>query len=278
VSVSALPLPQPTPFPQYIDVSPDLARTWLSTNSNNRNLRKKLVDQYARDISEGRWLDTGEAIKFSMSGQLLDGQHRLHAIAKGTQTVRLLVVTGLPDAAMVAIDSGAKRTAADAMRLLGHKNTNALTSIARIALSVERGGYAALHGKAPLSHGEIDAWVSANPTVFGAAELAVSVSRDMDCRPAIVGYAAFRTLAIDPFATAAFFDAAAGRGTTYPGHPALALSKRMADARRTREVIPAAGLLSAIFRCWNAYRAGSEVRALKINSTAGGLIPVPEPK
>ena len=45
-------------------VTPDTAERWLSKNHNNRNVKRAVVNAYARDMAAGRWQITGEAIKF----------------------------------------------------------------------------------------------------------------------------------------------------------------------------------------------------------------------
>ena len=69
------------PSASLVYVTPDMAKRWLSKNTGNRPVKKAKVAQYARDMTEGRWEITGEAVKFAQSGRLIDGQNRLHAVA-----------------------------------------------------------------------------------------------------------------------------------------------------------------------------------------------------
>lgn len=64
-----------------------MAETWLSRNSNNRNLRGQVIASYARDMKSGAWVLNGETVKIASNGQLLDGQHRLNAVVESGQTV-----------------------------------------------------------------------------------------------------------------------------------------------------------------------------------------------
>ena len=47
---------------------------------------------------------------------------------------------------------------------------------------------------------------------------------------------------------------------------------------RSLAIIKESAALSAIYRAWNARRAGRTLRLLKISSPNGGLVPIPEPK
>src|SRR4051794_31155207 len=106
-----------TPTTSIEDVTPAVAADMLAANTKNRTLRRTLVDVYAADMAKGNWQFTGEAVKISTDGVLLDGQHRLEAIVQAGVTVPMLVVRGLPRATQDVMDSGAKRSAADALRL-----------------------------------------------------------------------------------------------------------------------------------------------------------------
>lgn len=78
-------------------VSPDLARYYLSLNSeNNREVDWRKVGWLTELILDGKWRLTNHLIAFDPAGRLVDGQHRLHAICQANQTVELAVMRGLP--------------------------------------------------------------------------------------------------------------------------------------------------------------------------------------
>lgn len=64
-------------------------------------------------MRNGNWKANGEAIKFSSTGRLLDGQHRLRACVKEQVPFTTLVIRGLEDEAMAARsgDEGIRRLA-----------------------------------------------------------------------------------------------------------------------------------------------------------------------
>lgn len=61
-------------------ITPDIAKTMLGENVNNRRISHDNVNMFAREMRNGEWRFNGEAIKFSKDGRLLDGQHRLLAV------------------------------------------------------------------------------------------------------------------------------------------------------------------------------------------------------
>lgn len=88
-------------------ITPDLARRWLGLNCHtNRKLSKRTVEAYAREMSAGRWQLTHQAIAFNQTGELIDGQHRLHAVALSGVTIKAYISTGLPLEYNAPIDQG----------------------------------------------------------------------------------------------------------------------------------------------------------------------------
>jgi hypothetical protein len=90
----------------------------LSMNIENRVIKPTVVDRYARDINNGHWKLTNQGIGVSEDGVLLDGQHRLLAVAKcGYPPVEICIVYGLEKEAQRVVDQHMKRSARDIFRL-----------------------------------------------------------------------------------------------------------------------------------------------------------------
>lgn len=273
-SDNVLPLVAPKPNAAVVVVTPEVAKRWLAKNERNRKIRDAIVDGYARDMGKGRWELTGEAIKFASDGSLLDGQHRLKAVVKSGTHVPMFVVRGLQSDSQHAMDTGAKRTAADALGLDGEQGSSILAATARVALAVEANRL----GRWQPTSGEIRDFVSEQPEIREAAAFARSVARRTDCPPAIVAYTTWRLSQIDPAQARQFWIDAAEKVGLRAGDPVIALTNRLAESRRNRQRLSHEMLLSAVFRAWNARRSGSTLRLIKVNSPNGDLVPIPNPK
>lgn len=96
-------------------VTPSMAKMILEKhNDQNRNINTTHLMSLVRDIRNGNWIEgTGTMISFSQNGQLIDGQHRLGAIAKAKTPLNLSFKFGLSDEAQRVIDTGRKRTYSD---------------------------------------------------------------------------------------------------------------------------------------------------------------------
>jgi len=104
---------------EIVDVTPAMAKVWLSRNSNNRNLREDVAHRYAKDMAEGRWHLSHQGIAFYEDGTLADGQHRLFAVTVFDKPVKLSVTYNLPRAAGQMLDQHTPRMAHDAIRIAG---------------------------------------------------------------------------------------------------------------------------------------------------------------
>lgn len=100
-------------------ITPAVAAKMLETNTHNRNVTQRLVNQYARDMSMGAWREHHQGIAFDENGVLCDGQHRLLAVIESNCSVWMLVTRGIPSAAMEGIDIGKGRTTSDIFTLDG---------------------------------------------------------------------------------------------------------------------------------------------------------------
>lgn len=102
---------------ELVEITPELAKKLLSSNDDNRKVNSSRVSQYAKAMAGGRWMETGQPIIVSEEGMLIDGQHRLEAIARSGCTLRMLVATiaandgkGELTARNIPIDIGQSRT------------------------------------------------------------------------------------------------------------------------------------------------------------------------
>lgn len=106
-----------SPSAQYEIITPAIAEQYLAKNEINRTVRKSAVEAYARDMADGEWVITGEAIQFDWFDRMIDGQHRLLAIIMSGVSIQFLVVRGLDPKAQKRIDSGIIRAFADQLKM-----------------------------------------------------------------------------------------------------------------------------------------------------------------
>jgi len=98
-------------------VTPELAKTYLLSNEQNRRIRSGWVNYLAYCIRNNEWKLTHQGIAFSDQGRLLDGQHRLMAIVKADISTQVMISYGWDESVFSAIDNGMRRTDEDRTKL-----------------------------------------------------------------------------------------------------------------------------------------------------------------
>lgn len=114
-----------------VEITPELAKEWLTKNLRNRKLRKYKVDAYAAAMRAGEWRGTREPIEFADDGELLNGQHRLQAVVDSEVTIQNPVRFNVPRSELPIIDTGLGRMASDVLTMDGHKNSTQLAAAAK---------------------------------------------------------------------------------------------------------------------------------------------------
>jgi len=131
---------------EVVNINAKIAQQYLlkerapeaGVKGTNRKFGIRTVREYADAMVRGEWELTHQGIAFNQDGDLVDGGHRLRAViladaeAPGI-TIPFMVTTGLPNAAMAAMDIGKRRVPSDFLRMLGKTNTSSLGGIIRLA-------------------------------------------------------------------------------------------------------------------------------------------------
>lgn len=117
----------------------DIVDWLLSMNTHNRNIKRSAVDRLTESLNKGLFILTNQGIGISKTGFLVDGQHRLIAIKNaGYPSVKLLIVTGLDPQSQTVVDTHAKRSMSDVMRLVLNRTvSNAAIAAINIMFNVK---------------------------------------------------------------------------------------------------------------------------------------------
>ncbi len=160
-------------------ITPEVATCYLSLNiDNNRNINKRALKSYVKQMKDGRWQLNGDAIKFNNLGQLVDGQHRLQAVIESETTISSMVIKGLPSDAFLTMDTGRKRISGDVLAIEGYKNTNTLAGAVTAIVAIDKAWSQDAHNlsktNGELSHREVLDYVTANPALVDACQIVCS--------------------------------------------------------------------------------------------------------
>lgn len=261
---------------EMVKVDAKTAQAWLDEfNTHNRNVRDPHVMSLARDMAAGRWTFTGAPIVFAEDGTLLDGQHRLAAIVKSKCAIPFLVVRGVDGGSQHSMDTGSRRSAADAYKLDGRGNNAArATAVARFALIIED----KVDGD-KVSTAELFEYLDKNPLIVRCVESNGARWNGTGMTPRVYDYCTWRLAEIDEVEAAKFFTSLKSLTDLPTGSPIMALHKRLVGmvGRSARRQLDAETQVSLVFRAWNAWREDRAVTKLPAVSRVGSRIAIPVP-
>ena len=115
-------------------ITPERAKLLLGKNTTNRNLTISNVRFFEEQLKRGEFMLTHQGIAIGDDGQLLDGQHRLHAIVNTGISAQMLVVCGLAHDSFQVLDTGRTRRASDVLSVSGATQACALAGAIRLYL------------------------------------------------------------------------------------------------------------------------------------------------
>lgn len=111
-SLEPYPLPRQ---PCVMAVTPEMAAHWVAVRfdaTSQRKVSATTVKRYTEVMRAGKWLLTHQGIAFDRRGMLIDGSHRLRAVAASGATVTFWVMPDQDPGTFAVLDNGLKRQAA----------------------------------------------------------------------------------------------------------------------------------------------------------------------
>jgi len=124
---------------ETVNITPEIAQQYISSNLNNRKLNNKHVLFLSSEMKSGYWKENGQSIVFDINGNLIDGQHRLNAICHSGCTIKTLVCTGAESAVMATIDNGRVRSRGDVLKIEGFAYSGVISTALNILFRFDDG-------------------------------------------------------------------------------------------------------------------------------------------
>lgn len=247
---------------EVIQVTPQMAQDWLSKNRRNRHLSSLVVHRYADSMRSGQWIPHGQAIQFDVSGNLVDGQHRLCAVIEAGVPATMLVARNVPSEARDVIDAGRKRTPGDVLAIEGIRNSVTVGAALRLLFHYDRGTLAQYSDarSRPTNRQLIELLAEA----LGIEDSATVGHRAFRLLPPAVGAFCHYVFArIDRDKADEFFQVLIEGTGLGRGSPILLLRNRLLDNRTAKARLSSIELAALIIKAWSAWKAGSPVKNLR---------------
>ena len=254
-------------------ITPTMAKEYLTRNTNNRNFQKGTALLYARLMRDGQWMVNGDAIRFNINEDLVDGQHRLAAVVDTGLPLTTFVIRGLPIEAQLTIDQQRKRTAGDMLSMRGIPNGNQVAAVVRMVKrwdAGERSMYGFSGNLGMLSAKEVVTAIEKEPIYSeGTRRGGVSGLRVLaTTRVTGTMFVLFERVNVEK--TEEFFDALTKGTDLSEGSPILTLRRYWINLSRNKRKANTAVYLMAGVRAWNAYVEGRTLHGVAYKT---GIIP-----
>lgn len=246
-------------------ITPADAKKLLEINKNNRPISKANIHLLATAMKKGQWVINGDVIRIDIEGNLLDGQHRLHALISANYTCETFVTRNLPRETFDTIDQGAARQLGQLLAMGGTKNYNTAASIIGPVMGYEVGKSPnSSGGKAFTKHDKRIRYEKNKARFDEAAAFAVKnrFLRDMTSG-GYLGFAFYIFNDIDRDDTELFFEALNGN-TSLGIISADNLQERLRkEFTSTSKKIDRVTKCAFLFKAWNSYRKGEKIKVFK---------------
>jgi len=247
-------------------VTPAMARAWLDQNrDDNRKVSLANVRKLAHAMKSGEWMINGETIKFDTKGRLLDGQHRLFAVLEADVSVYMEVRYGLDERAMYTIDTGKKRTMANAVQMAGHKNSSLVAGAINVILGYLNDDLEQTVSAVKRSATNIEAveFAEMHPELAGLATKVEGLKLRSIGPPAmILGFFWIFSQRDSDMAHIFMEDLAVGASLRLDD-PVFVLRERLLNNRASKSVKLTRRVMAAlIIKAWNARQAGRSMLRL----------------
>lgn len=264
---------------EVLDLTPELAASILDGNTQNRNIRQRVVDQYAGDMKRGDWEgENGQSIVLAPDGCVIDGQHRLWAIVDSGTTQRMLLVSNVPMTAQVNMDTQAKRTFGDVLKLRGEAQGIELAAIVRRVTLWEAGYRRNSGGIYSPSHTELLMTLDQYPGLRRSVSSSLAARRVLAVPGSVLGLCHWLFDRLDSEDCEHFYALIRGEhdGLT-KGHPVRVLHETIARVSGPRARLATDVATAYVIKAWNAYRDGRDVGLLRYRPGGANPEPFPEP-
>lgn len=237
----------------------------LETIILNRNVRDEKVHALARAMLTGQWRhDALDPIRIDEDGQLLDGQHRLWAIVESNVDLQFAVVKGIATKTIEVMDTGAPRKLSDLLRIRNEPYPNDLASALTLYGTWRRTGVINRSGGRHY-HQTITESLTLlrdHPTLRDSIIEGKKISRILKGGAGRWATVFHILMPINPDDARLFFERIKTGEHLDAMSPIFALRKRVMQDADAHMKMPPREYTALIFKAWNFYRAGKEIRVL----------------
>lgn len=261
-------------------INKQIAEVLLQGNTINRKANNDHITSLSIHMKEGNWKSSGDPIRISKTGRLLDGQHRLMAVVKSDTSHEFVVISELEDEVFDVIDTGKNRNAGDMLKISNVLNSTTIAGIIKLVSTYERD--LAVTGTGSTFQKQINAPFKVlekyNQDPLHWQETHRSASRYYDkCKllhPSEYGLLYHIFSKIKKSDAEEFLEKLSSGMDLKENDPILLLRNRLIEYKSNKFRVNFKLKLGLVFIAWNHYRKGNELKQLRFNVNSELVKPI----
>lgn len=261
-----------SPNVKVVEITPELAHRYLENNSTNRPLSVRVVNELTRAILNDEWQVNGESIKFDNHRNLIDGQHRCHAVIKAHRPIQTFVSYDLPGDSFKTLDTGKKRNNADVLGIMGYSNPTQLAATARFIVNFQSN---ALRSNELVTNQQMEVFLDGNPRIMESLGFIKEVKVEGILPASVAAGLHFLMGRVDPEDAEKFFHDLAKGSMLAASDPVLLLREKLIYYKnRVGSNLSRRELVAHVIKAWNYRRTGKIVKRLTWAKKSGEEFPI----
>lgn len=262
---------------RWVTVTPEHAQLVLMCNTNNRYLDKTTWRRYGEDMMTDRWQDNGEvSVQVSGTwddpGEVLNGQHKLTAIAHYGITIDLLIAEHVNPATYVTMDSGKPRSLAHDLQREGVKDASNVAAAVRLSYLWAKGDP---RSRIKITRQDISPYWQEHRDIVDSSVRARRFVRHLRVSRSVLAAFHYRVRDIDPEDAETFLIGLQDGAELAHTSPILHCRNRLVDFAMHDSFPEQDVVLGYLITAWNLWRDGYKVESVTYKP---GRSEYPEPK
>ena len=247
-------------------ITPSIAYEMLKRNSKNRKLNESHCSYLAKQMKNNQWLFDAQPIRFSESGTLLDGQHRLNAVIESKKDIQFLIITGIKSEAFKVMDTGRNRNGADCLSILGIEYATEISSCARMIINFYK-NRDNKSGTNKITNTDVLDWYEDNKFIVSYIRSSEKLSHEFS-RILSRGHLASLMFLLSKsdiiMAEDFLHKLCTGLDLNY-NSPIFVLRKKLILDKTSKAKLPMREKLALIIKSWNAFKLGKSIKVVRWN-------------
>ncbi len=253
---------------RIIELTPTIAKMLLDRNKSNRPLNKGNIAFLMKEIKNGNWQFSSEAIKIDDKGNTLDGQHRCHAVINTGISINIMIVSGLDSSVFTVLDTGRKRLAADSLSIHGVSHATLVSATIRIIVQFDKGSYGEIGSMSRIiSNQEMVKFYDEHPEIAISATDGYKLYKDCNgiMSPSVVTAFHYLLNRVSPEGAEEFLTKlCTGVGLEKDSAINVLRNKLIKSSNDDKFKLKQSEIMKFIIIAWNKFRAGEKCKVLKL--------------